>query len=98
MVKIGSLRKRYIKFELAHEMDKKDFEPLIYRLVLQFFGELGFSKVAFKLAEFDGLRGIIRCERTYLEEMKGFLALQNEPRIKVIATSGTIEALKRKTK
>lgn len=98
MVKIGSLRKRYILFSLLKAVKKDEFEREIYKQALRFFGEYGFSKAAFKLIEFDGEKGMIRCEREHLKQTLGFLALLEEPRIKVSEVSGTIKGLKRKDK
>lgn len=96
MVKAGSLRKRYISFTTSWKASKNEFEKELYRQALHFFGEYGFSKAAFKLMEFDGEKGLIRCEREHLDQTLGFLGMCEEPRIRVTGVSGTIKGLSEK--
>ena len=93
MVKAGSLRKRYILFIVNAKIDSQQFKKWIYESALRFFGEYGFSKTAFKLIEFDGQEGMIRCERSHLDQTLGFLALLKNPRVIVKKVSGTIKGL-----
>jgi ribonuclease P/MRP protein subunit POP5 len=103
MVKAAAMRKRYILFELQGEpAEEETLKRALYAEALRFFGELGMSRAAFKLVEFDPKtkRGIIRCERSHLEEVLGFLALlgslDGKPaRVRSLKSSGTIAALKR---
>ena len=89
-------RNRYIAFEVLGEHE--NVENYIYKEVLRFFGEYGFSKLGFKVIEYDSKskNGIIRCNRDWDKKMIGFLALLNNPRVKSLKTSGTIKALKEK--
>ena len=101
MVKAGSLKKRYIAFELkGPEMDEKTLKYAIYAEALKFFGEYGLSEAALKLVEYNAStkKGILRCEREYLEKVLGFLALvsslnNEEARLVSIKSSGTIHSL-----
>lgn len=103
MVRAGSLRKRYISFELRMQpaMDAESLKKALYSEALRFFGEYGLSNVALKLVEFDTTKniGILRCERGHLDEVLGFLALLDSldgkpARVRTKKSSGTIAALK----
>ena len=101
MVKAGALRKRYILFELRNaEFDKEALKRAIYAEALRFFGEFGLSHVALKLVDYNTAKkqGILRCERTHLEEVLGFLALLDSldgkaARVAALRSSGTLKAL-----
>ncbi len=94
MVKAGSLRKRYILFS-GPDMEPEVVKRILYSEALKFFGEFGLSYAAIKLVSYDkGKRtGIIRCERTHLERVLGFLALINQERFRALRSSGTIKGL-----
>ena len=102
MVKAAAMRKRYVLFEYSGpELQEEELKRALGSEALKFFGELGMSYAAFKLLEYDAgtKRGMIRCERSYLEKVLGFLALvsslDSKPtRLKTIKSSGTIESLK----
>jgi RNase P/RNase MRP subunit POP5 len=81
--------------------DAESLKKAIYSEALRFFGEFGLSHVALKLMEFDAGKkiGILRCERTHLEEVLGFLALIDSldgksARLISKKSSGTIAGLK----
>lgn len=101
MTKAGALDRRYILFELQGlEMDEKSLKHAIYAEALRFFGEYGISHAALKLVEYSPStkKGILRCERDYLEKMLGFLALVSsldgaEARLVSLKSSGTIKSL-----
>ena len=101
MVRAGSLRKRYIAFELrGPAMDPDTLKRSLYAEALRFFGEYGLSEVALKLVEYfpDKRIGLIRCERGKLDETLGFLALldglEGKPaRIVSLKSSGTMRKL-----
>jgi RNase P/RNase MRP subunit POP5 len=104
MVKAAAMRKRYVLFELrsAEPAEEEALKRALYAEALRFFGELGMSRAAFKLVEFDAKanRGIIRCERSHLDTVLGFLALVSSldgkiARVRSLKSSGTIAALKR---
>jgi len=102
MVKAAAMKKRYVLFELAgQELDEERLKRALYNEALRFFGELGVSYAGLKLLEFDVTtkRGILRCERSYLEKVLGFMALVNSldsrpARLKTLKSSGTIASLK----
>jgi len=87
MKKTERPKNRYISFQASPEIPNVEF--------MKFFGEFGFSKISFKVLEYDRNKnyGIIRCNRDYVEKVRGFFALLN-PRIKSLRTSGTIKTLR----
>jgi RNase P/RNase MRP subunit POP5 len=101
MVKSDALRKRYILFELrGQEFDSEQLKRAIQAEALKFFGELGMSYAAIKLVQYDTTTklGILRCERSYLDKVLGFLALVSslngkEARLVSKKSSGTIKSL-----
>ncbi len=101
MVKARALRKRYILFELrGADSDEEKLKRSLYDEALRFFGEFGLSYAALKLVQYDAAkkRGIIRCERDYLEKVLGFLALLDSlggapARVIALKSSGTIKSL-----
>ena len=102
MVKAAAMKKRYILFEYAGpDMPDEELKRGVYNEAMKFFGELGISYAGLKLMEYDSAKkkGILRCERSHLEKVLGFLALvssvNSKPaRLKTIKSSGTIAALK----
>lgn len=101
MVKAAAMKKRYILFECRGE-HVAELKRAFYAEALRFFGEYGLSHAGIKLIEYDekSRRGIIRCERSHLEQALGFLALLNSldgkaARLVSLKSSGTISALKR---
>jgi len=103
MVKVRSLKKRYVLFRLqGPDMEEHALKRAIYAEALKFFGELGLSEAALKLVSYDPAKktGILRCERGYLEKVLGFLALVNslngsEARLVSLKSSGTLQGLER---
>jgi RNase P/RNase MRP subunit POP5 len=105
MVKARALRKRYISFEVktSDSFTEEEFKHALYKEALKFFGEYLLSFVALKLISYDGAKKIatIRCNRDFVNETLGFLALissLNGKKARTIAlgTSGTIKALGKK--
>ncbi len=102
MVKADAMRKRYILFEfIGPELSEEELKYGIGGESLKFFGELGLSYAAIKLMEFDPKirRGILRCERSHLDKVLGFLALveslnSNPARLMAKKSSGTIAGLR----
>ena len=102
MVKAAAMRKRYILFEfVGPDLSEEELKFAIGGESLRFFGELGLSYAAIKLMEYDAKakRGILRCERSYLDKVLGFLALisnlnERPARLKSLKSSGTIASLK----
>ena len=99
MVKSGSLRKRYILFELrGPSLGEDALRQALYAEALRFFGELGLSHVALKLVAFNNNKGILRCERAHLDSVLGFLALVDSldgtpARLVSLKSSGTLRSL-----
>ena len=101
MVKAGALKKRYILFRMEGPgIDELKLKHALYSEALKFFGEYGLSFAALKLIEYDPKTqcGILRCERSHLEKVLGFLALvdslDSKPvRLKALKSSGTIKSL-----
>jgi RNase P/RNase MRP subunit POP5 len=99
------LNRRYVlgqvKGKLA-EKSESEVRNAIFSCVLGFFGEQGFSALAFKLISYDGQskRFIVRCERGKEKELVACFALANPEsgaRFETLRTSGTIAAIKRKS-
>ncbi len=99
------LKKRYIVFQTksAEKISESDVKGGLYAFLLKFFGEYGYSKLSYKLLQYDeksGL-GLIRCERGVLHELLGALALienlnGKKARTVSLASSGTIKTLREK--
>lgn len=101
MVKAGSLRKRYILFSYeGGEADEASLKRALYSEALKFFGELGLSHAALKLVSYDKEKktGVLRCERSHLDSVLGFLALLSsldgsDARLRAVKSSGTLKSL-----
>jgi ribonuclease P/MRP protein subunit POP5 len=101
MTKARALKKRYILFELrGPDLAEEPLKRALYAEALAFFGELGLSGAALKLVAYDAKskKGIIRCERDYLERALGFLALLSflggeRARLVALKSSGTLKSL-----
>jgi RNase P/RNase MRP subunit POP5 len=102
MVKAGAMRKRYVLFEYSGpDMPADELKRGLYNEAMKFFGELGISYAGIKLLEYDEntKQGLLRCERSYLDKVLGFLALvssvnSKQARLKSLKSSGTIKSLK----
>lgn len=83
MVKAGSLKKRYVSFTVkladSGELGEEEFKRAFYAEAVRFFGEYGLSHISLKVHEFDAKmgKGIARCDRDKIDEVRGFLALIN---------------------
>lgn len=101
MVKADALRKRYILFQIKGiELPEQQLKRALYAEAAKFFGEYGLSFAALKLVKFNEKKnqGIIRCERSHLEQTLGMLALINfldrkPARVVALKSSGTIATL-----
>jgi len=98
------LNRRYVlgqvKGKLA-EQGESEVRDAIFACVMGFFGERGFSELAFKLIEYnkESKRFIVRCARGKEKELVACFALANPEsgaRFETIRTSGTIAAIRRK--
>lgn len=99
------LKKRYIVFKTNSEakLSEDDVKSGLYAFLLKFFGEYGYSKLAYKLLQYDEKSGsgLIRCERGSLYDLLGALALVEslngkKARTVAAASSGTIKTLREK--
>ena len=100
MVKAGALKKRYISFTVkgdGNSFSEEEFKRGFYSEALKFFGEYGLSFVSLKVHEYNATtgKGVIRCARDKVDEVRGFLALINEingKKARVVAekTSGAV--------
>ncbi len=104
MGKAGSLKKRYVSFTVKPgagvTLGEEEFKRGFYAEAVRFFGEYGLSFVSLKVHEYDATtgKGIVRCARDKIDEVRGFLALINEvngKKARVIAdkTSGIVSKL-----
>ncbi len=96
-------KKRYIAFELVcdRDVDEKEFVSAIWDSMLSLFGEIGSANCGIWLEHFDGRRGILRCHRDALKNVKVALTLISrvgnvEVIPKVLGVSGTIKKCKKK--
>ena len=89
-------KKRYILFQILSLEEKGNIKSVVYKSILKFFGEYGFSKIGFKFIYYNpnSRFGILRCNNYSLNAVLGFLALLKEPRMHAIKISGTIKKLK----
>lgn len=96
-------KQRYISFSLSLSGKPPAYgeaKDLVHSHFLSFFGESGISSLAFKLVQYnaqDG-RGIIRCERSRIDEAIFCMACLSEwkglpARLEPLSTSGTIRRL-----
>lgn len=100
------LNRRYVLGQVKGMLAGKsesEVRNAIFSRALEFFGELGFSSLAFKLISYDkeSRLFIMRCERGREKELVACFALANPEsggRFEMIRTSGTIAAIKRKEK
>ncbi len=99
------LKKRYILFQTKSQekISEEDVKSGLYSFLLKFFGEYGYSKLAYKLLQYDAGKntGLIRCERSSLYDLLGALALienlnGKKARAISLASSGTIKTLREK--
>lgn len=99
------LKKRYIVFQSKSDsqISENDVKSGLYAFLLRFFGEYGYSKLSYKLLQYDEKSGmgLIRCERGVLHELLGAIALienlnGKKARTVALASSGTIKTLREK--
>ncbi|MDI3498763.1 Rpp14/Pop5 family protein [Archaeoglobus sp.] len=95
-------RKRYIAFRIIAEkkIDERSLSRALSEKMLSLFGEC-FAASGFRLEEFDGERGIVRCYREALDKVMVALTLMTHVGgVRVIpltlGVSGTIKRCKRK--
>ncbi len=98
-------KQRYVSFRIIgnekDSLEEKEVRDFIFVHLLSFFGEDGFSRLAFKLISYNPQEkeGILRCERSQTGKFIGALALSGEisgkeARIECTSTSGTMHGLK----
>lgn len=94
-------KKRYVAFALSvagAAPSAADARCIVHEHFLSMFGELGVSKLAFKLVKYDPAsgRGMLRCERNHLEEAIFCMACLSswkgqEARLEPLTTSGSVK-------
>lgn len=108
MVKAGSLKKRYLSFTVkcsdGSSLGEEEFKRAFYAEAVKFFGEYGLSFVSLKVHEFDARtgKGVIRCARDKIDEVRGFLAMVNslngkKARIVADKTTGIVSRISSET-
>jgi RNase P/RNase MRP subunit POP5 len=104
MVKAGSLKKRYVSFTVkladGSLLGEEEFKRAFYAEAVKFFGEYGLSFVSLKVHEFDAKtgKGIARCARDKIDDVRGFLAMVNslnnkKARLLVDKTTGIVSRI-----
>lgn len=93
-------KKRYVGFALSVEgkpVGTGEAKSIVHEHFLSLFGELGIAALAFKLVKYDAAsgKGILRCERSRLEETIFCMAClcavaEKKARMEPLSTSGTI--------
>jgi len=85
-------KRRYIhlRFECSCRLSESEAREELYRAILSFLGELGFSKANPRLVEFSGNSGILLCSNSEVQKVKAALALAT----KVKGEDGCIRVLK----
>jgi len=94
-------RYRYVAFEVLSEkrLDGKKLFKVLRETMLSLFGEV--KPLGIELKYFDGRRGVIRCYRETLKDVKFGLNLVSEVEdskvaIVILGVSGTIKSCLRK--
>ena len=85
-------KRRYIhfKFESSLRLSESEARDELYKAILSFLGELGFSKANPRLVEFNDNSGILMCSNQELQNIKAALALVS----KIKGEDGCIRLLK----
>jgi len=83
----------YFKIELGRNLTETEARDEIYRAILSFAGEFGFSKASPKLIEFRDNSGVLLCSNAETQKVKAALALVGrikgeEGCIRVLRVSG----------
>ena len=90
-------RKRYILYTVkGTDFIEKEF---LYQMIKQFLGELGMSKAGVNILGNSSIKGIIRVNHDYVNEVKTALALINnynnkDIKVESIKVSGVIKKVK----
>jgi RNase P/RNase MRP subunit POP5 len=81
-------KKRYLKIQ------GKDLKKNVIKVLHEFLGELGMSKIALKWINSEKDSGIISINRKMLDSVKAGFCLSKE-RINVLKVSGSLKGLER---
>jgi ribonuclease P/MRP protein subunit POP5 len=101
---VRSYGRRYVNFSIDSDSicSEKEITDTISNAVQKLFGDFGLSIIQPKLIEFDSkkCKGVIRCNRKYLRDLRVALSLitkisENEAAIRITGTSGTLKSLKK---
>ncbi len=91
------MKKRYISFQATKNIPKNLLYAFLRQGFFSFFGELGCSKLKYKIIEYNETNGegIILVNREMFEDVLAFLAIeQKDFRIVAKKSSGTLKALR----
>lgn len=94
-------KRRYMVFEFSEPVGKEDALRSILGSIHSLYGDVGASEICPKLVEFDGVRGILKCAHTKVEDVRAALACIYEVggkklSVRVLGISGTIRGAKEK--
>ena len=97
--------RRYLAISLdgGDAYSEQEVSDTLYQAIRELFGYLGVSGLQPRLIEYDEKtrKGIVRCSRSHIREMRAALALITEisnsvAAVRVTGASGTIKSLKAK--
>ena len=103
MMPVGGTGRRYLAFSLegGYAYSEQEVSDALYQSIQGLFGDYGVSALRPRLIEYDEERskGIVRCNRSHMREMRAVLALMTEisnreAAVRVMGASGTIKSLK----
>jgi len=96
-------RKRYIAFRIINKgkLDEKVVWEAMVRSLTALFGEVGTAECGLKLEEFDGEKGIVRCNLETLERVMIALTLidrigEESVCLLTLGVSGTLRGCRKK--
>lgn len=100
-VKLKSVRKRYIGFEVVcgEKLKRKDFSKVLWKESLAFLGEMLTSRSGMWLLHFKDNKGILKCNVGYVDEVICSLASITQvngkrANVLIFGVSGTIKSIK----
>ncbi len=100
---VGEREAQFASPANAHFCEAKIAREAVYNGILKFLGEYGSSLASPKVLEFDEKtgRGVLRCARDEVSNVKAALALMNsiagkKAAVRALGVSGTIKKLKGK--
>ncbi len=103
MMPVRGTGRRYLAISLDGEdaYSEQEISNALYQAVQDLFGDYGVSVLRPRLIKYDEetSKGIVRCNRSHMREMRAVLALMTEisnreAAVRVMGASGTIKSLK----